>query len=163
MTHIHIRPLLSSDWPTVNAIYMQGIATGIATFETQAPASWDIWDEKYLATCRFVAVIHNMVVGWIALTPFSKREVYRGVAEISLYVADQHRGQGIGKLLLQHLIQASELAGFWTLQSAIFATNSASIQLHLQLGFRLVGVREKIAMRDGIWHDNVLLERRSSF
>lgn len=157
---MHIRPLLSPDWPTVNAIYTQGIATGIATFETQAPASWSIWDEKYLTACRFVAVINNLVVGWIALTPFSKRDVYRGVAEISLYVADQHRGQGIGKSLLLHLLQASEQAGFWTLQSAIFATNPASIQLHLQLGFRLVGVREKIAMRDGIWHDNVLLERR---
>lgn len=157
---MQIRPLLSADWVTVKRIYEEGLATGIATFETSAPVNWEAWDHKYFPSCRWVCERQAEVVAWAALTPFSKREVYKGVAEVSIYVAQSARGNGIGKHLLQHLIQSAKQESFWTLQAAIFGQNTASIQLHLQLGFREVGRRERIAQRDGAWHDNVLLELR---
>ena len=155
-----IRPLSPLDWPVIKRIYQEGLATGIATFETQAPATWELWDQKYLAPCRWGVEEDADLAAWIALTPFSKRGVYRGVAEISVYVGEEFRGKGYGKALMRQVIEEAPDQGFWTLQSAIFAQNKASIQLHKQLGFREVGVRERIAQRDGQWHDNVLLEKR---
>lgn len=157
---MELRSLTAMDWPSIKRIYEEGLATGIATFETEAPASWEAWDQKYLPLCRWGAMDLEQLVGWIALTPFSKRPVYRGVAEISVYVQKASRGQGIGKQLMEKLMVEAPKRGFWTLQSAIFAQNKASIQMHLDLGFRQVGIRERIARRDGQWHDNVLLEKR---
>ncbi|NRB52277.1 MAG: N-acetyltransferase family protein [Saprospiraceae bacterium] len=157
---MNLRPLSSADWPLIKSIYEEGLATGMATFETEAPASWEIWDRKYLAPCRWGMAEEGLLQAWIALTPFSKRWVYRGVAEISVYVGKQARGKGFGKALMKKVIDEAPNRGFWTLQSAIFAQNEASIQLHKNLGFREVGIRERIAMRDGHWHDNVLLEYR---
>ncbi len=155
-----LRRLSLADWPLIKSIYEEGLATGMATFETEAPPSWEAWDRKYLTPCRWGIAEDGLLRAWIALTPFSKRLVYRGVAEISVYVGKQSRGKGYGKALMQQVIQEAPGQGFWTLQSAIFAQNEASIQLHKQLGFREVGVRERIAQRDGQWHDNVLLEKR---
>ena len=155
-----IRSFTKHDYEACAQIYEEGMATGIATFETHVP-NWEQWDAKFLKTCRLVAQDEETVVGWCALTPFSNREVYRGVAEVTLYIASQYRGEGIGKQLLQALIDESEAVGFWTLQAKIFTTNTASIQLHKNCGFRIVGVRKKLGKRDGIWHDNMLLERRN--
>jgi len=157
---IKIRPLTEADYPEVRRIYKIGLDTGIASFETQT-LDWLAWNQKYLKPCRLVAVIDKEVVGWVALTPFSKREVYKGVAELSLYISPQHKGQGIGSTLLKELIALSEEQGFWTLQAKIFPENKASIHLHKKLGFREVGFRQMIAQRDGKWYDNILLERRS--
>lgn len=154
-----IEPLLEGHYPAVRRIYEEGLATGIATFETRS-IDWQAWDEKYLSTCRLVAVLDGEVAGWAALTPFSKREVYRGVGEVAIYLGGKFRNQGIGQALLNRLVEESEKAGFWTLQAAIFAQNKVSIRLHEKAGFRVVGIRERIAERDGVWHDNVLMERR---
>ena len=134
--------------------------TGIATFETKVP-NWEKWNTKFLPQCRFVAEVDQEVLGWCALSPFSSREVYRGVAEVTIYIAEKAQHKGIGKLLLKHLVAESERAGFWTLQARIFTENIASIKLHEKCGFRQVGIREKLGMRNGVWYDNVLLERRS--
>lgn len=155
-----IRELHPSDWPTIKAIYREGINTGIATFETEVP-EWEFWDKKYHSFCRFVATEQNEVLAWATLAPVSKRQVYRGVAEVSLYVARAAQGKGIGRSLLQHLVKESEAAGIWTLQSAIFSENEASIYVHQLAGFRVVGTREKIGQLNGVWHDNVFMERRS--
>lgn len=158
---ISIRLFQPDDFPAVQSIYQQGLDTGIASFETTAP-DWRTWDQKFLPNCRLVALAGEHVAGWVALTPFSKRAVYRGVAELSLYVHEAHRSRGVGSILLEQLIPLSERHGFWTLQAAIFPQNRASIQLHKRMGFREVGFRQMIAQRDGQWYDNVLLERRSS-
>lgn len=155
-----IRPLLKEDYTHCAQIYQDGLDTGMATFETIVP-DWVSWDVKFLKQCRFVAIKEEVILGWVALTPFSTREVYKGVAEVTLYISKTARGKGIGRALLMAVIKESERAGFWTLQAKIFAQNEASIALFQKCGFRIVGVREKLAMRDGIWHDNVLLERRS--
>lgn len=157
--NLALDPLLPTHYPAVRRIYEEGLATGFATFETQS-LNWAAWDEKYLPSCRFVALLEGEVVGWVALTPYSKREVYRGVGEVAIYIAEKFRSKGVGRALLQHQIEAARYAGFWTLQAVIFAENSASIRLHEAAGFRLVGVRERIAQRNGIWHDNVLMELR---
>ena len=155
------RPLTAAHWPAVRAIYEAGIATGNATFETQAP-TWEAWDKGHLAHSRLVALAADgAVVGWAALSPVSGRCVYGGVAEISVYIAATARGQGVGRQLLQALIQASEAQGIWTLQAGTFAENTASIGLHTQAGFRLVGHRERIGQHHGVWRNTVLLERRS--
>lgn len=138
---------------------MDGMSTGIATFETVVP-SWEEWNDKFIQPCRFVGLVENQVVAWCALSMVSKRQVYKGVAEDTIYIAKEFQGKGFGRLLLKHLIVASEQVGFWTLQAGIFAENLSSIQLHKNCGFRVVGIREKIAQRDGIWYDNVLMERR---
>lgn len=158
---IGIWPLEASDWPRVREIYLEGIATGNATFETVAP-DWEVWDAKHLAACRLVVRTEAAVVGWAALSPVSSRCVYAGVAEISLYVAGQAQRQGIGKLLLRALIEQSEHAGIWTLQAGIFPENVASIHLHERAGFRLVGVREKLGSLKGVWRDVAVYERRSA-
>ena len=141
-------------------IYLEGIATGMATFQTEAP-DWDEWDNNHLSNCRIAVFTDEQMAGWAALSPVSGRCVYAGVAEVSIYMAAKYRGKGIGKLLLLDLIKQSEQAGFWTLQSGIFPNNIASIKLHEQCGFRQIGYREKIGKKDGIWHDNIIMERRS--
>jgi len=158
--HFSIAPLLPEHWPAVRDIYRQGIETGSATFETQLP-DWERWDAAHRKDCRLIA-IQDEVLGWAALSPVSTRHVYRGVAEVSVYVTGSARGCGIGKALLTSLIQASEAKGTWTLQAGIFPENAASIALHKSCGFREVGVRKKIGSLKGIWRDVLLLERRST-
>jgi L-amino acid N-acyltransferase YncA len=150
----------SEDWEAVQSIYQEGIATGNATFETDAP-EWQEWDRNHLGDCRFVARREGQVVGWGALSPVSSRCVYAGVAEVSIYVTASSRGEGIGKTLLRRLIEASERQGIWTLQAGVFPENEASIALHKAYGFREVGYREKIGQMNGHWRDVILLERRS--
>jgi L-amino acid N-acyltransferase YncA len=148
-------------WDAVRKIYEEGIATGVATFETKVPV-WDVWDESHLPMARLVAVSHGAVLGWAALTPVSDRCAYGGVAEVSVYVAAASRGRGVGSLLLGRLVAASEAAGIWTLQAGIFVENRASIELHRKAGFREIGYREKLGKLNGAWRDVVLLERRST-
>ncbi|HUB79311.1 MAG TPA: GNAT family N-acetyltransferase [Bryobacteraceae bacterium] len=155
-----IEAMQDSDWPRVREIYRQGIDTGNATFQYEAP-EWEEWDAGHLRHCRLAARSAGSVGGWTALSAVSRRECYAGVAEVSIYVAAAHRGQGLGRQLLEALIAASETHGIWTLQAGIFPENAASIALHERLGFRRVGVRERIGRRDGRWRDTVLLERRS--
>ena len=155
-----IRPLKRSDWDAVSKIYGIGISTGIATFETEVP-SWEAWDRKYLSHCRLVAEREGTVIGFAVLSKVSDREVYDGVAEVSVYVGETHRRSGIGKMLLNHLIAQSESHGFWSLQAGIFPENKASIKLHESCGFRVVGIKERIGKLNGVWHDNVFMERRS--
>ncbi len=157
---LEISPMQSKDWPDVQRIYREGIETGNATFETQVP-EWDVWDGKTRPQPRLVARLDNQVVGWAALSSVSARAVYAGVCEVSVYVAAATRGQGVGKKLLQALVQASEELGIWTLQASIFPENQASIAIHEQCGFRVLGRREKIAQHRGRWRDTVLMERRS--
>ena len=147
-------------YPQVVAIYLQGIATGIATFQTEA-TEWEAWDKGHLPDCRIAAFEGSQMAGWAALSPVSSRCVYAGVAEVSIYIAEHFRGKGIGKYLLLKLIEESEAAGLWTLQSGIFSDNTASIKLHEQCGFRVIGYREKIGKKDGVWKDNIIMERRS--
>lgn len=158
---IVVRELLKTDWNAVSKIYGEGIVTGIATFETEVP-DWELWNEKYINVCRFVAELNKEVVGFAVLSQVSKRKVYSGVAEVSVYVLTNHRRHKIGETLLKQLILVSETLGFWTLQANIFSENIASINLHKKCGFRIVGIREKIGMLHGKWHDNHLLERRSN-
>ena len=150
----------ASDWEQVRAIYLEGIHTGHATFETEAP-SWEKWDEGHHQFARLVVRDGETVLGWAALSPVSKRDVYRGVAEVTVYVSENARGQGIGRALLEALIDDSEKNGIWTLQASIFPENIASVELHRRCGFREVGRRERIATLNGIWRDTLLFERRS--
>lgn len=156
-----VRPLEPGDWPAVRRIYIEGIDSGHATFETTAP-DWGTWDASRHPEARFVAVRDGNVVGFAALTPTSRRAVYRGVCEVMVYVTVDVRGLGVGSRLLKALVQASEDAGVWTLQASVFPENVASIRAHLTAGFREVGRRERIGRSsDGRWRDTVLLERRS--
>ncbi len=168
-----VRPCKQSDWESVREIYLQGLNTRNATFETQAK-TWQQWDAATHKCCRLIAELTGdsagdsagdsdakYVVGWAALSPISGRDVYRGVAEVSIYVSMYYSGKGIGRLLLSSLSHASEQAGFWTLQSSIFPSNKASEKLHLACGFRKLGVRKNIAQLDGKWRDTLILERRS--
>ena len=150
-----------SDWPAVKAVYEQGIATRLATFETTAP-SWEDWDEAYLDGHRLVADDGGRLVGWAALLPTSRRPCYAGVAENRVYVAAGERGRGVGRALLERLISGAEADGIWTIQASIFADNRASIAFHERCGFRLVGTRERIGQLDGVWRDTVLMERRTA-
>ena len=156
-----IDSLGADDWPQVRAIYLEGIATGNATFEQEAP-SWEAWDTGHFAECRLVARSGEGVLGWAALSPVSGRCVYAGVAEVSLYVGQAARGQGIGTALLGRLIPESERQGIWMLQAGVFPENAASLALHRRHGFREVGRRERIGQRNGIWRDVTLMERRSA-
>jgi len=148
-----------SDWPAVKAIYEQGIATKLATFETSAPV-WSEWDAAYLEEHRLVAEEGGEVLGWAALLPTSRRPCYAGVTEDSVYVAEHARGRGVGRALLDRLLVDADRAGIWTIQASVFADNVASIEFHKRCGFRVVGTRERIAQLDGVWRDTVLLERR---
>jgi len=156
-----IRAMRSEDWPAIRTIYSAGIATGNATFATETP-DWPEWNKRHLQECRLVALDNQQIVGWIALSPVSSRRVYAGVAEVSVYVAAEAQGRGVGKILLQSLIEHSENRGIWTLQAGIFPENVRSIAVHKSCGFRQFGLRQKIAQRDRIWRDVLLLERRSS-
>jgi phosphinothricin acetyltransferase len=149
------------DWEQVRAIYLEGIATGYTTFETDAP-SWEKWDAGHLQFARLVARQRDRVLGWAALSPVSKRVAYRGVAELSVSIEEQSRGHGIGRALLEALIEESERNAIWTLQAAIFPENTASVKLHLRCGFREVGRRERIGKLNGSWRDTLLFERRSA-
>ncbi len=162
---VEIRPMRAADGAAVLAIYGGGIATGHASFQKTVPP-WDDWDASHLACCRLVAEEVGAVVGWAALSPVSSRRVYAGVGEVSIYLADDVRGRGVGDRLLGALIEASEAAGLWTLQAGIFPENAASIALHRKFGFRQVGIRERLGRMThgplaGEWRDVMLLERRS--
>jgi len=154
-------PLLTTDWPAVRAIYAAGIVSGKATFDTEIP-EWPAWDAGHLGAPRLVARLGEEVVGWAALGPVSARACYRGVAEVSIYVAETAQGRGVGRLLMEALIGASEAAGIWTLHSSIHADNTTSIALHVRCGFRVVGRRERIARRADGWADTIIMERRSA-
>ncbi|SRR6266851_5189518 len=149
------------DWEDVRAIYLEGIATGNATFETEAP-NWNAWNDSHLNFGRLVARSGQSVLGWAALSRVSSRRVYFGVAEVSVYVAASARGEGIGRMLLIRLIEEAEHRGIWTLQAGIFPENTPSIALHKSCGFREVGRRERPGKLNGVWRDVVLLERRST-
>lgn len=156
-----IRELRTEDWEAVRQIYAEGISTGNATLETRAP-SWEEWDRAHAPVPRLVAWLGADLVGWAALSAVSSRAVYRGVAEVSIYVAAHARGRGVGRVLFGAMIPASEHLGYWTLQASVLAENTASLRLHQQVGFREVGRRERIGQRDGVWRDTIILERRSS-
>ena len=181
-----IEPMTPADWPAVRRIYAAGIATGQATFETEAPG-WDAWNRAHLPLCRLVARAAGSgngndsgrdgdgssgsndggnnaggVLAWAALAPVSGRACYAGVAEHSIYVDAAARGRGIGKRLLGELARQSEAAGIWTLQSSVFPENAASIAVHLACGFRILGRRKRVAMHNGVWRDTVIMERRSN-
>jgi phosphinothricin acetyltransferase len=156
-----IEKMRPDDWDQVKSIYLEGIATRNATFETEAP-EWDQWDASHLPHSRLVARSGNSIVGWAALSPVSARRVYAGVAEVSVYVRQESIGQGVGGALLNSLISSSERNGIWTLQAGIFPENISSIALHSKCGFREVGRRERVGKLDGVWRDTLLFERRSN-
>ncbi len=159
---MRLRPLTASDWPAVAEIYRQGIAAGDATFETEVP-TWESWDGSRHPKCRLVAERKGSVVGFAAVSPVSRREVYSGVAEVMVYVAEAARGQGIGGRLLGALAKCTESESLWTLQASIFPENVASIRAHEAAGFREIGRRERVGrFHDGRWRDTVLMERRSA-
>ncbi len=158
---VTVRALADADWPAVRHIYAQGIATRNATFETRVPTR-ETLDRKWLPGHRWVAEVDGAVAGWAAISPVSARACYAGVGENSLYVGAEFRGKGVGKALIHRQVTAADDGGLWTLQSAIFPENRASIALHRSAGFRIVGVRERIAQLDGVWRDTVLIERRSA-
>jgi L-amino acid N-acyltransferase YncA len=157
---MEVRDLRRKDWPEVARIYEEGIATGNATFETEVP-SWEEWDAAHLAEHRFVAERDGRVIGWIALSPVSERPCYVGVAEISVYVAEAARGNGVGTGLLAAVVESAERDGLWTLQTSVFPENEPSLALLRRFGFRTVGTRERIGRLHGVWRNTVLVERRS--
>lgn len=160
MSAFQIRLMAKDDWPEVRRIYLEGILTGNATFEVEAP-SWDRWDAGHLPNCRFIAANGANVLGWAVLSPVSARRVYAGVTEVSVYVGESARGNGVGRALMTALIDASERAGIWTLQAGIFPENVASVALHKSCGFREIGRRERVGKMGDRWRDVVLMERRS--
>lgn len=158
---VDIAPMTPEDWEQVRAIYLEGIASGLATFETEAP-SWEQWDSAHHPFARLVARSNDWVIGWAALSPVSRRKCYAGVAEVSVYVAASSRGQGVGCRLLESIIADSERHSIWTLQGATFPGNAASLRLQQNCGFRQIGRRERVAQLHGEWRDTILSERRSS-
>ncbi|MDC6366146.1 MULTISPECIES: GNAT family N-acetyltransferase [Flavobacteriaceae] len=157
---MQIRNMTPKDWEQVSKIYAEGIETGIATFELSIP-TYETWDQAHLNQCRLVAEEGQNILGWTALSPVSSRCVYGGVGEVSVYIAANSRGKGVGKSLMEKLIEESEAAGLWTLQSGVFPENKASIKLHEKVGFRYIGKREKVGKIHGVWKDNLLFEKRS--
>ena len=158
---VALREMSPEDWPAVAEICVQGIESGHATFEREAP-SWEAWDAGGLPTCRLIAEREGVVLGFACLSPTSKRAVYAGVCEVMVYVADGARGQGVGGRLIAALVTASEEEGIWTLEASIFPENLASVRAHRRVGFRVVGTRERVGrFFDGRWRDTVILERRS--
>jgi L-amino acid N-acyltransferase YncA len=154
-----IRALADTDWPAVLRIYAEGIATGNATFETDVPRR-DVLEARWLPAHRWVAEIAGVVVGWAAASPISTRSWFAGVADTAVYVAEHFHGRGIGRSLVQRQVEAADQGGLWTLQTSVFPENIASLELHYAAGFRVVGVRERIARHHGVWRDTVLIERR---
>lgn len=167
MTEIHLRPMTAADWPQVEAVYQEGIDTGNATFESRPP-TWQEFDAGKIPIGRLVAVDEtDIIIGWIAASPVSAREAYRGVVEHSVYVSAAASGRGIGAQLLRAFISAADEAGIWTIQSSIFPENTPSIALHQHAGFRTIGHRESVALMTygpwaGQWRDTILVERRSA-
>jgi len=157
---MEVRDLQAGDWPEAARIYAEGIATGNATFETEVP-SWERWERSHLPAHRLVAEEDWRVVGWIGLAPVSERPCYAGVAEISVYVTESARGQGVGSKLLAAVVESSERSGIWTLQTSVFPENEPSLALLRRFDFRTVGTRERIGRLHGVWRDTVLVERRS--
>jgi phosphinothricin acetyltransferase len=157
---VTIDDLRPEQWPEVARIYDDGIATGNATFETEVPG-WERWNDAHLAAHRYVALDGGRVVGWVAVSPVSDRCVYGGVVEDSVYVATDARGKGVGRMLLRRLIDSTEAAGIWTIQTGIFPENEASLRLHESVGFEVVGRRKRIGKLHGIWRDVLFVERRS--
>jgi Sortase and related acyltransferases len=160
MKQITIQFLTATHWPDAARIYEAGIATGNATFQTEAP-SWEAWDKAHRKDCRLVAICEGKVAGWAALSSVSSRPVYAGVAEVSIYVDSVFRGQGVGDILMHALIKESEARGVWTLQSGVFPENAASMRLHQKHGFRTIGLKERIGKMNFVWRDVAMLERRS--
>jgi L-amino acid N-acyltransferase YncA len=158
---MEIKNFTKQDYFQVAEIYKQGIETGIATFQNDIP-DWESWDKSHLANCRIAVFEGSEMAAWAAITPVSSRCVYAGVGEVSIYVATNFRGKGVGEILLNYLIKESEKEGLWTLQSGIFAENIGSINLHKKCGFRQIGYREKVGQKNGVWKDNVIMERRST-
>ena len=158
--NVIITAMKPEDWEIVRLIYEEGIATGHATFETDAP-EWDVWDGRHMKACRLVARADGEVVGWAALSPVSSRCVYAGVAEVSIYVRASARGTGVGSALMKHLVKESERAGIWTLQGGVFPENAGSIALQKAFGFREIGRQERLGRLKGAWRDVLLVERRS--
>ena len=158
---ITIEEMRPEDWDRVAAIYAEGISTGLSTFETEVPP-WERWDRDHLDEGRLVARADGEVVGWAALSRVSIRDVYRGVAEASAYVATDARGGGVGEALLEALVEAAEAAGIWTVEAIVFPENGPSVSMLEQTGFRVVGRRERLGRRDGRWRDVLLLERRAA-
>lgn len=154
-----IRAMTPADWPAVARIYADGLATGVATFETGVP-DWETWDAAHLEASRLVADAEGEIVGWVAVSPVSRRPAYRGVVEHSVYVDAASRGKGVGRQLLDALIGTAGAHGIWTIQTSILDTNEASLRLHEAAGFRVVGRRERIGQLDGEWRDTLLLELR---
>lgn len=159
---IYIRDMLDKDWEQVAEIYKQGVDTNIATFSNTIP-KYEDFDKSHLPHCRYVATIKDKVVGWVATSFISSRCVYAGVVEVSIYIHNNYQGKGVGRKLLNHLIEQSEKSGIWTLQSGILQENEASLNLHKKCGFREVGYREKIGKdKYGTWRSTILMERRSN-
>ena len=159
-SRVGIEEIRPGDWEQVRAIYREGIDTGEATFETGVP-KWDDWHAAHLSHPRLVAREDRLVLGWAALSPVSKRSVYAGVAEVSVYVGRDHRQRGLGRALLEEVVKKSEEHGIWTIQAVVFPENKATVALHLGCGFREVGRRERISKLHGAWRDTILFERRS--
>jgi L-amino acid N-acyltransferase YncA len=155
-----VRLMHPADNVSVLEIYRMGLESRNATFETVVP-EWKEWDSRHLSHSRFVYEENHIIKGWIALSPFSVREVYCGVAEVSIYVDPHFQRRGIGSLLMEKMIISSEMFGIWSLVSTVFPENEATLKLHTKFGFRLIGRREKIARLDGKWKDTFLFERRS--
>jgi L-amino acid N-acyltransferase YncA len=155
---VTIDDLAEADWGAVSRIFEEGLDLG--TFEEAVP-TWPQFDERYLTAPRIVARDGDDVLGWATLAPVSRRECYRGVAEDSVYVAAAARGRGVGRALLEELVRRADAAGLWTVQAHMFADNTASRALHETCGFRLVGIRHRLARKHGEWRDTALLERRS--
>ena len=158
---IEVVTLRADHWPRVREIYLEGIGGGQATFETSVP-TWEDWSAGHHAFARLAATLDAEIAGWAALSPVSKRQVYAGVAEVSVYVSSIFRGRGLGRLLVESLIRESEQHGIWMLQASVFPENVASLELHRKTGFRVVGKRERIAKLNGVWRNTLLLERRSA-
>lgn len=158
---MEIKNLEQKHFSDIARIYQQAIDAGNITLATKISA-WEDWNEEHLKTMRFVATEHNTVIGWVALSPVLQRTGYHGVTELSIYIDQDHQGKGIGKVLMQHIIDTSEKAGIWTIMSFIFPENDKSIALHQKFGFKLLGTQHKAAQLKGIWMDNCILERRST-